>query len=592
MTDISSSIQDALLRDVTALSSKGNIVDWIDENRTIKGHQWSWVVTDTTPYGQTVVKDFRYLIPIYLDNHDTIIVKKARQLAFSEYIVNKFMYLTGRYDHTTCIHVFPTETQAKTFSNVRLTPLFKKESSPKLYRLLSDPEIVYGSAMQAAANVKVKQFVNESNYILSFIAGANSKSTDALSITADFIGLDEAADLPAEKISDVIECMSASSYKILTMIGTPDFSGTEFDRRYEESDQREWVVACPECGAKQILTFEKCIIPTKDSPSIEIQNNGQKYYYACVDCKAELNRTADCGEWIAQNPDSDVHGYHPTQLIASWISADDIYRKKRDNIKYPHKFANFVLGETYSGGSKPITLSKILACKVDASTIGTSFKYVSLGIDWGNQSHYIVLGSNGHNDACIIDFGIWADTKVRKHAQQGIDLANVWGIDLSILDSGYGKSQTQDFFEQLPGKAYSCFYKESVPKPYFEVVDEEKGMPMKRSDYQYHVSVNHTSLCDNVLDAIDSKRLQVPMDNDDELVPGVSPLREMMDNIAQARVLEKESSNRKTKKWIITSAHYFAALAYALVGMDSLLGDDPNIGAGANDDFYPPRGYN
>jgi len=590
MTDLSGSIQNALLRDITSLSHKGTIIDWIAENRTIKGNPWSWIARDTTPYGQTVIKDFRYLIPIYLDDHDTIIIKKARQLALSEYIINKFMYLTSKFNHTTAIHVFPTESQAKTFSNVRLTPLFKKESSPKLYRLLSDPDLIYGSAMQAAANVKTKQFVNESNYILSFIAGPNSKSTDALSITADFVGLDEAADLPAEKISDVIECMSASSYKLLTMIGTPDYSGTEFDRRYEESDQREWTVTCPACGAKQQLDFEKSIVLTKTSPDRNIVQRDSKYYYACTECKAELNRTADYAEWIPQNPDSDVHGYHPTQLMASWISADDILRKKRDNVKYPHKFYNFVLGETFSGGSKPITFQKLMNCKVE--DMKTNFKYIAIGVDWGNQSHYVVLGANRLDEAVIIDYGIWSDTKVLYHADRLVELFKMWDSNVAILDSGYGKSQNQHIFTHLPGKAFSCFYKESTPRPTFEIINEEKGYPLRQQDYQYHVTVNHTSLCDNSLSAIDSKRLNIQIEDDDEMIPGVSPLRDMMDNISLARVLVKETNGKTTKRWIITSAHYFAALSYALVGLDSLFDDESLINETESSNFFEPRGYN
>jgi len=588
MTNISNEIQNALLRDIAAVSKNSNILDWIAENRTIKGEPWKWVFKEHV-FGKEIVKDFRYLIPIYLDQHISIVIKKGRQLAFSEYGINKEMFQTGKYDYTTALHVFPLETQAKTFSNIRLTPLFNKENSPKLHRLLTDPDLVYGSAMQAAANVKVKQFVNHSNLILSFIAGSNSKSTDALSITADFTFLDEAADLPAEKISDVIECMSASSYKFLTVVGTPDYAGTEFDRRYEESDRREWIVTCPICGSPQLLNYEKNIIQTKTSPNQTIRECGDKYYYACIDCKEELNRTADYAEWVPQNPDSDVHGYHPTQLLASWISADDIIRKKRDNVKYPHKFYNFVLGETYSGGSKPITFQRLFNCKVEGQ--GTNFNHISIGVDWGNQSHYIVLGANRHDEIHILDYGIWSDTKVIDHADHLIDLFKLWGARVTIMDSGYGKAQTQSVFTILPGSAFSCFYKESVPRPMFEIVQEEKGYPLRQKDFQYHVHVNHTSICDNLLHLINTQQLKIQIDGDDEMLPGISTMRDMLDNIASARILQKESNGKTTKRWIITSAHYFAAAAYALVGIQNLFDDESIINNSGTDTWFDPHGY-
>lgn len=590
--DISKKIQQELFNNISSSTKSGNILDWISENRTIKGTPWKWVLREYTLDGREIIKDFRYLIPIYLDPHDTIIIKKARQLAFSEYIINKHMYFFDRFDHTTGIHVFPKESQAKTFSNMRLTPLFNKTSSPKLYHRLSDPELVFGSAMQAAANVKIKQFVNGSNYVLSFIAGSGSKSTDALSITADCVALDEAADLPADKISDVIECMSASIHKMLTILGTPDFAGTEFDRRYEESDQREWIVTCPQCGMKQQLKFDKTIIPiTEDTPK-SIPRNNIKYYYACTACKAELNRTADCGEWIPQNPDSEVHGYHPTQLIASWISADEIMRKKRDNVKYPHKFANFVLGETYSGGSKPITLQKLLNCKIDADSIDNKeFKYITVGADWGNQSHYVVLGAQSRNKIYILDFGIWSDIKVKKHATHASELMDIWGAQLGVFDSGYGKAQTQELFVKHPNKAFACFYSKTSVVNEFKMIDEYKGTPLPQKDFQYHVIANHTAMCDAVLSIIDEKRLKIPIDNEDELMTGISPVRTMLDSIASARVLTQEVSGKTTKRWVITPSHYFAALAYGLIAIDNLYDDIYATGDEIGNEFFAPKGY-
>lgn len=587
-------IQDALLDDLISSTRTKNIVDWVNTNRSIKGKPWEWVSKETTQYGQTLVKDFRFLLPIYLDDHHTIVVKKARQLALSEYGINWIMNLTEKYDHTTAIHVFPKESQAKTFSNVRLTPIFDKVLSPKLYRRLTNPDLIFGSAMQAAANVKVKQFVNHSNYILSFIAGPGSKSTDALSISADFIFLDEAADLPHEKTSDVIECMSASSYKLLRIVGTPDFTDTEFDRRYEASDQREWFVKCNKCGLEQILKFDQddstimSIIPTSSVDST-VQQYGRKYYYACTNCKAELDRSCDNGKWVATNDDDDVHGYHPTQLMASWISADEIMRKKKNSVKYPHKFHNFVLGETYAGGEKPITTQKLLNCRIDAGTVGTRFANVSIGVDWGNQSHYVVLASNRMNEAYLLDYGVWTDSDVLSHTQDMSDLMKTWAAEIAICDSGYGKVQNQRLFKMHPGKVYSCFYKESVFSPTFEIIDKANGLYLPKDKFQYHVTVDHTSMCDNVLSMLDTHRFKLLMAENDDLVPCVSPLRDFMDNVTLAKVLKTTSSSGKTvKRWIITPSHFFAAMAYALIGLDSFKDADAHTGTDGN---FHVRGY-
>jgi hypothetical protein len=80
------------------------------------------------------------------------------------------------------------------------------------------------------------------------------------------------------------------------------------------------------------------------------------------------------------------------------------------------------------------------------------------------------------------------------------------------------------------------------------------------------------------------------MSDDDELIPGTSTLRDMLDNIALARVLEKEVAGKKTKKWIFTPAHFFATAAYALVGLDHLVGNDADDTSGT-DDWYEPHGF-
>lgn len=588
MTTATSDIEKAIFDDIESAMVTQNPVEWTNRNRSIKGKEWEWVYTDYTTGGRPATKDFRYLLPIYRDQSEAIIFKKSRQMAISEYAINWIMSHVVEIPGITAVHVFPNEAQGKKFSMVRLTPILDKKSSPRLARMLKNPDYKDQTALQAAMNVYHKQFTNMSNYILSFVGGANTKSTDARSISADIIFLDEAKDLPQEKITDVLECMSLSSIRKYRMAGTPDYEGTEFDRRYEESDQMEWVVTCKHCASKQILDFEKNIRARAKAPFTEIMDSQDKYYYACVSCGAELDRTADYAEWIPQNPGARVRGYHLTQLMASWITADDIMYKKSDNVKYPYKFYNEVLGQTYSGGSKPITFSKLLRCR--GRDEGTNFKYITIGVDWGNQSHYVILGSNGHTKYHVLDFGTWEDPIVLRHAYKVVDLNGVWSFDKGVLDSGYGKAQNQEVFKALPEKFYSCFYKEGAFKPIWETIDSDQGLLLPPKDYQYHVTTNHTSLCDNVMTAIDNQKLSISFADDDDLVPGVSEMRDFLDNMCLARIAEAEVKGKTKRKWVITKAHYFAALSYAMLAMDQVLEENGIEGDGAIG-FFDPRSY-
>lgn len=586
-------IEDAFISNLLNQSKVSNLVDWVSANRTLKGKPWKWQSVERNIYGKEIVRDYRYIIPIYLDTAEEIIVKKSRQMAFSEFGINWILGTVLEKPYLTALHVFPNKDQAKKFSMVRLTPLFNKNDSPKIAKMLVNPEEFYKnpSALQAAANVFHKQFTNQSNYILSFVGGENTKSTDARSVTADMIFLDEAKDLPEDKLADVLECMSASSIKQMRMVGTPDFEGTVFDNWYNESNRNEWVVTCKECGCDQILTFDN-ISSTKGSPWDEITARKSIYYYACINCKAELDRTADHAKWVSQNPSAATHGYHVSQLMASWITADEIMAKKSKYSKQPWKFPNEVLGLTYEGTSKPITYSKLLRCQCPTELVtNKEFRYVTFGNDWGNQSHYVILGANGRGKRYILDYGILEHVQTMEHANSLDKLADVWAPGVGVMDSGYGKTTTQQMFKQRPGKFYACFYKESSFKPEWETITVgPDGYPLLPTDFQYHVTVDHTMLCDSVLSLVDYGNLQIPIDPSDDLVPGVSAMRDMLDNLCLARVIISDSSRsvNNKRRWVITKAHFFAALAYANLAMDHLVGDEMDEGA---EDFHEPHKF-
>ena len=277
--------------------------------------------------------------------------------------------------------------------------------------------------------------------------------------------------------------------------------------------------------------------------------------------------------------------------MATWITADEIMQKKSEYSKLPWKFPNEVLGLTYEGASKPISITKLLRCRVDPTIITKGFKHISIGIDWGNQSHYVVLGTDGHEKRYLMDYGILENVQALEHAIQLNKLADIWQPNIGIMDSGYGKVQTQAMFKLKPGKFHACFYKDSAFMPEWETITNgPDGLPLAQQDYQYHVTVNHTMMCDAVLNGFDYGTIGIPIDINDDLVPGVSKTKDMLDNLCLARVIVSDSSRSVTAKrrWVITKAHFFAALCYAWLGIDELLKDDNPNGA---DGFFVPKKF-
>ena len=513
---------------MTRWSLEHNLIKWTELNRNVKGAPWSWSWRG---------RDFSFLLPIYRDTSPYIVIVKARQLAVSEYCINWMFNNLLQYHHTTGIHVFPNDTQSKKFSKLRILPdIFSKKV------IISDDN--YYS--RYADNVSHKHLSNASNYILSFIGGVQrAKSTDARSISADFLILDEAKDLPQGDIADVEECLSMSPYKLKRIIGTPDFPDTEFDKRYQLSDQHEWVVSCEGCGYSAPLSFD-FILAGADG-----------FFYGCPKCSHAIDKAA--GHWEAQNSDGHYRGYHISQLIANWISADEIMEKKASPSYYPQKFANEVLGLAYSGGEKPIPFAKLMGCAIsDMERWPAGFERISVGVDWGNVSHYVILGVSD-NDYFLVDFGVLDRQSVLSHAKEVIKIAEARPDAVLILDSGYGKAQNQLIFKELRNRAWSCFYKDSAMVPEFSTISRSGKQALDEEDYEFHVTVSHSTMSEIVANHISERRIHFWLDGN------VDPHSALHEFLSEITLVSTEQSGNK-RKWHTTQAHYFMCLFYALIG--------------------------
>lgn len=469
------------------------------------------------------------MLPIYQDNSPETVIKKSRKMAVSEYAINWLFWNLDCHPYTTALHIFPNDSQSKKFSKTRILPDMFKDIQ------IADPK--------RTDNVTHKTLPNGSHYILSFIGGVHSKSTDARSLSADFLVLDEAKDLPQKEIADVEECLSLSNYKYKRVIGTPDFPNTDFEKRWLNSDQHEWCLVCDNCSLIQPLTFDNII----DKPT--------QHSFACTKCNQPLNRLT--GQWIPQNPEGKTRGYHVTQLMANWWSADQIIEKKNLPQYSPQKFNNEVLGLDYSGENRPITIPKLLACKIkDPAEWVSNPTKTGIGIDWGNTSFYIVLHSA--NDTFYIqDFGRMEEENIMKHAEATSKLLNRYQGACAVLDSGYGRAQNQSLFDEHPTRAYECIYSsEKDTEPHWSIT------PTAQNQFKYQVHMNHQATCEAAVQLINLQKIKIYIPEECKLSTG-SKLRDLLENLCLVDVRTVETNAGLKRKWNITPAHYFAALCFA-----------------------------
>lgn len=128
---------------------------------------------------------------------------------------------------------------------------------------------------------------------------------------------------------------------------------------WEESDQRHYYVPCPHCGAFQWLKWTQVKWargePTADEP--KGPHLPSTAYYECEHCSGHIDdrqkhTAVNAGEWIAENPDSDVAGFHLSALYSekyTWAKLARKFLEVKDEPEKHQAFVNTVLAELWEG---------------------------------------------------------------------------------------------------------------------------------------------------------------------------------------------------------------------------------------------------
>ena len=159
---------------------------------------------------------------------------------------------------------------------------------------------------------------------------------------------------------------------------TPTLPKYGVSRLYDMSDHHEWWVRCAGCRRRQRVNFFKNMR----------QDSKHNRYFGCLKCDKELDRTK--GEWVPRKPGAKIRGYHITQPMCAFISAQrmyDTYENLKNTSEGKRKFFNFNLGLDYEDGTDTITRSLVLNRVIESSvTVGPVF----VGADQGDILHVVV----------------------------------------------------------------------------------------------------------------------------------------------------------------------------------------------------------
>jgi hypothetical protein len=260
-----------------------------------------------------------------------------------------------------------------------------------------------------------------------FFKGTVSK-TAAISTTADVLIHDEISRSDQNSIQTYKSRTKASKYKGRWIFSNPGVERDELDQAWQKSDQKEWVITCPHCKDEHYLIWPE---------SIDIPNR----CYVCRACKKPISdEVRRAGKWVAQNPGSNISGYHISHLMCCWIKPQEIIDDSQGDPAY---FNNFVLGKPYSPGDLSITRTTILDLWTPKILdIGDRF----IGIDVGNIKHYVIRTTKG-----LINIGRFSDWSELDQ------IIATWKPTSGVIDSNPDNFAANHYVNKYPWMRMSTF---------------------------------------------------------------------------------------------------------------------------------------
>ena len=213
----------------------------------------------------------------------------------------------------------------------------------------------------------------------------------------------------------------------------PSQVGRGVDVYWNQSDKKEWFITCNTCKHEQILEWPDSIDRTTGR-------------FHCKSCKATIsNEERVAGDWRATSTGI-FSGYHISQLMCPWITAEQIIQTKEDPLKDEQYFFNYVLGLPYISKTDSITVEQVLAnCSPKPNPMTAR---VVIGVDTGLPIHYVCGNKDGvfFHDTCN-------DYRPLR------DLLKLWDNAVIVSDQGGDLIGIRLLQEEFPGRVFLAYYR-------------------------------------------------------------------------------------------------------------------------------------
>lgn len=218
----------------------------------------------------------------------------------------------------------------------------------------------------------------------------------------------------------------------------PSLAGYGVDIPWQQSDKKEWFIICNNCSFEQQLKWPDNI-------------NSLTRQYVCQSCGGILSdNSRRCGKWKVTSSGI-FSGYHISQLMCSWISAEKILTDWETKDKM--YFFNYVLGLPYVGSENKIEPSVVLKNCTDA--VNDQDDRIIIGVDTGLPIHYVALNKQG-----AFYYGKCKPPSETYDPYDTLEsFLRRWPKSIIISDQGGDLIGIRKLQAKYPGRVFLCYYR-------------------------------------------------------------------------------------------------------------------------------------
>lgn len=410
----------------------------------------SGVEVDNRPFK---FDDFRYLIPMYLDNSQEIVWMKSAQMGATVYQLLRLLWY-ARHFTVKCGLFFPTADGVTKLSKDRLGPMIR--SNADLFRSVSD----------VADTLGLKQITNihdrlSSLYML-YMGGQASKD----SVPLDIVSFDEVRLIPEQDIDQALERISASDYRIKIFMSTAGLPNRDIHARFLRGTQLYWHVCC---GCRDGFVpsdhFPDCVVDT-----------GKEVYLRCPKCKHRIQDPQN-GTYIAHNPEAEFPSYHISQLVSRKLPLKELWEfyQRTTNMK---EFFNAKLGKPYIDVENMPVTDEVLEGAVDynlrwANELAAHKnrkRWTAMGVDQHSGNCYVIIakqGAEGRKElvhAEVIDSSnprYWENGRPVSPFKRLHEIIKEFDVRMCVIDAMPNANEAQELARSFPGKVFIAWYSDS-----------------------------------------------------------------------------------------------------------------------------------